>query len=260
MKSRHRIAATAAILCAIALVSTSCSGDQPGTAAAKETATTTSIDSPATTTTGRVVPFTAPAAPRTSAASKSAPSAPEVIEQGWSLVADGDFGTFGVHVRNNGPAAKWSTVTVTAIDASGTPLETISEDLAFLGAGADAYIGGTFIDSPEMTDIKVTTDAGQPLSGGDRKVTITAAAKLLGTGYDTRVAVTASSDSSIAVKSPERIFYVFRDSAGAIVGGMWGFTQSDIPPGGSINESTPVTGFAPASSTSVEVTINASVS
>ncbi|MFD6518065.1 hypothetical protein [Rhodococcus sp. NPDC060176] len=38
---------------------------------------------------------------------------------------------------------------------------------------------------------------------------------------------------------------------------MFGFTQSAIPPNGTINEATPVTGFAPSTATSVDVTLSA---
>ncbi|GAA3145653.1 hypothetical protein GCM10020255_024750 [Rhodococcus baikonurensis] len=113
------------------------------------------------------------------------------------------------------------------------------------------------IDSSAIADLKVTTDPGRSPSRSDPQVTVTAEAKLLGTGYDTRVALTAQSDSATTLKSPQRIFYVFRDAGGEIVGGMFGFTQSAIPPNGTINEATPVTGFAPATATSVEVTVSA---
>lgn len=70
--------------------------------------------------------------------------------------------------------------------------------------------------------------------------------------------LTASSDSPVAVKSPQRVYFVFRDSAGAIVGEIWGYAQGTIPPNGSISEATPGTGFAPAEATTVDATISPS--
>ncbi|MDE8649943.1 MULTISPECIES: hypothetical protein [Rhodococcus] len=255
MQSRRRFSAAAAIFCAAVLVSAACSNDSTrGQAVAADAASTST-----TKTTARDV--SAPSRPSTTTkapgVSNSGPTAPEVVEQGWSLVADGDFVTYGIRVHNPGSAVAFSEVTVTALDASGTPLETKQETVAFLAAGADAYVGGMLIDSSAIADLKVTTDPGRSPSRSDPQVTVTAEAKLLGTGYDTRVALTAQSDSATTLKSPQRIFYVFRDAGGEIVGGMFGFTQSAIPPNGTINEATPVTGFAPATATSVEVTVSA---
>ncbi|WP_206487895.1 hypothetical protein [Rhodococcus sp. KRD162] len=148
---------------------------------------------------------------------------------------------------------------MTAIDANGSPLETSQSGLgSYVAAGADSYIGGTFIDSADIAELEITTDPGQTPNRSQQPVVVTGEATIGGYGYSPRIALTAQSNSSEPVDSPARIYMVFRDDSGTIVGGTFAYTQSAIPADGTLREAPFITGFAPADSTSVEVTIAAS--
>ncbi|MBY6366951.1 hypothetical protein [Rhodococcoides corynebacterioides] len=246
-----------AVLCATALIVAGCSAG-----AATETpppVVTAQADSKSTTatSTASAPARTSSAAPRSTPAGQLTP--PVVVEDGWSLSPDGEFVSFGVRVRNDGPTSALPSITVTAIDASGAPLETKQEKLGFFMAGTDAYIGGTFIDSSDIANLQITTEAGQKPFTDAPPVAITAEATIQGTGYSPRIALAARSNSSEPVESPARIFFVFRDEGGDIVGGTTAFTSSSIQPGRVLNEAPFITGFAPDTATSADVTIAASV-
>lgn len=259
MSSPHsRIATSAVLFCAALVALAGCSsGDAADSASPTSASSSVTTESAATkpnrqSATTTTTPYSVP---RTS--DRSEPIAAEVVESGWSLNESGTQVSYGVRVRNNGPAASFPSVTVTALDADGVPLETKKSEFgSYVAAGADSYIGGTFINSADIADLQITTDPGQSLNRSQQPVVVTGEATISGSGYSPRIVLTAQSNSSEPVDSPARIDMVFRDDSGAIVGGTWAYTQSAIPVGGTLKEAPFISGFAPSDSTSVEVTIS----
>lgn len=253
MTFHRRTAVYAAALACTSLAIAGCSStNTTGTATPK--ASSALAAQPSVTSAPTQAPVSTPAASTVNAQ----PVGPQVVEDGWSLSSDGSFVTFGVHVRNTGPATNMPYVTVTAVDGNGAPLETKKNTLGYLGVGADAYVGGTFTDSADIADLQITTEPGQRPTP-TQAVSITAEATIRGTGYSPRISMTAQSDSTAPVPSPATIYLVFRNESSEIVGGTFAYTQSSIPPSGTLNEAPFITGFAPDDTTSVEATIAATI-
>lgn len=193
----------------------------------------------------------------TTAADTQKPIAPTVVDQGWSVVADGGFISFGALLRNPGPDSTFVDVSMTSVDADGNPLETTGESLYRLNQGEEAYVAATFIRSAGAADVHITVDPGRIPSSYDRIVDITVDAKLIQAGLPTRISITAQTSGSTDIRGGAKLFAVFRDASGAIIGGSSGFTQGAIRPGNTLSEAPLISGIAPEGTSTVDVTIDA---
>lgn len=172
-------------------------------------------------------PSTGPSSPTATSSEDS-----EVLESGWSFIFDREFAVWGAVVRNN--TAEWTalSVTATALDAMGEPVDTGSPVTVVAPPNSVVPLGGPFDEVRGMTDIVVETSVTGTRDGlADLTGAVTVTGTVRGTDQDSALSFTAQNGLAFDIEDGSSLTAVFRNAAGKVIGGGDTFVPGGITAG-----------------------------
>jgi hypothetical protein len=195
--------------------------------------------------------------PQASAASQSPAQAITVVESGFTRVEE--FVSWGAVVENrSGSTVQFGAVAATAYTSGGDALNSSRVNIPLLRAGERRVVGSVLTNATAFArgDV-VVSDAGRSDTRAYRVGEVKATAKVSSSSqFGPKFSVSMTSTLPFEVPSGTPISLLFRDKVGQVVGGADGDLSVGVQPSQSSTESPLMATVLPASTASIESTID----